>query len=126
MPQTVDDLRAHRFVVFDRGANTTFGFSNWLWERIEPDQVASKLRDVEGLLAAIRSGLGVGPHSITAAADDPNLVRGMIAPPETDVFSWLVFSPEAWKRPEVKAFSAFFVPRFRAHFGKTSADDRGV
>ena len=41
-------------------------------------------------------------------------MRCIPPPPGTEVQSWLVISPEAWRRPVVKAFARFFVPRFRA------------
>ena len=41
---------------------------------------------------------------------------GFDPPPGTDVSSWLVMSPEAYRRPEVRAFAAFFAPRFRAAY----------
>jgi hypothetical protein len=31
---------------------------------------------------------------------------------------WLVIARDAWRRPEVKAFAAFFVPRYRALFAE--------
>ena len=39
-------------------------------------------------------------------------------PPETSTSVWLLVNPAAYRRPEVKAFTTFFVPRYQALFRK--------
>ena len=84
--------------------------------------VASKrpnvLRCASGkdLLAALRSGQAIGPLAIYDGDRDPDLVR-CFEPPETAWSNvWLVASPEAYKRPEVRRFMAFAVPRLTRIF----------
>ncbi|SLN43206.1 hypothetical protein ROA7023_01759 [Roseisalinus antarcticus] len=66
------------------------------------------------MIAALKTGIGIGPVPTSLAHDQPGLIRCFDPPEGTDTSSWLVISPEAWRRPEVKAFSAFFAPRFIA------------
>jgi hypothetical protein len=55
------------------------------------------------------------------AADHPDLIRCFPPPEGTGVPVWLVISPRAWERPEVKAFAAFFAPRWIAHIEQIKA-----
>lgn len=56
---------------------------------------------------AIRSGQGVGPMPIFDGDNDPDLVRCFDPPEGSDLPVWLITSPEAHKRPEVRRFTAF-------------------
>ncbi|MDZ4069122.1 MAG: hypothetical protein U1E06_20190, partial [Tabrizicola sp.] len=44
------------------------------------------------------------------------LTRCFELPSQTATTIWLLVNPVAWRRPEVKAFTAFFVPHYRAQF----------
>jgi DNA-binding transcriptional LysR family regulator len=115
LPVSPDQLAGHRFVVYDPVPPTML-LNDWLLERIAPDQIVTRGGDVESVTTSIDAGLGIGPVTIAFAADYPALVRCFDPPPGTDVSSWLVMSPEAYRRPEVRAFAAFFAPRFRAAY----------
>lgn len=115
LPASEDAFAGHRFVVYDPVPPTML-LNNWLLARISPDQIMTRGGDVESVTTSIDAGLGIGPVTISYAADYPALVRCFDPPPGTDVSSWLVMSPEAFRRPEVRAFAAFFAPRFRAAY----------
>lgn len=115
LPASPNEFAGHRFVVYDPVPPTML-LNNWLLAHISPDQIVTRGADVESVTTSIDAGLGIGPVTIAFAADYPALVRCFDPPPGTDVSSWLVMSPEAYRRPEVRAFAAFFAPRFRAAY----------
>lgn len=117
LPASENDLAAHRFVVFEY-TSATQRVNNWLLERIDPSQIVTRVSHVEAMTAAVHAGLGIGPISTSLARDDETLIRCFEPPAGTDTSSWLLISPEAWRRPEVKAFAAFFAPRYKAIFRK--------
>lgn len=115
LPASPDEFAGHRFVVYDPIPPTML-LNKWLLARISPDQIVTRGGDAESVTTSIDAGLGIGPVTIAFATDYPALVRCFDPPPGTDVSSWLVMSPEAYRRPEVRAFAAFFAPRFRAAY----------
>jgi DNA-binding transcriptional LysR family regulator len=115
LPASPDEFAGHSFVVYDP-APPTMLLNRWLLARISPDQIVTRSGDAESVTASIDAGLGIGPVTIAFATDYPSLVRCFDPPPGTDVSSWLVMSPEAYRRPEVRAFAAFFAPRFRTAY----------
>jgi DNA-binding transcriptional LysR family regulator len=85
-------------------------------DRIDPDQIATTCDTGKSMAAAVLMGAGIGPLATRSGLEQPNIVRCLDLPPETAVPIWLLMAPDAWRRPEVKAFAAFFVPRYRALF----------
>ncbi|MBF9029218.1 LysR family transcriptional regulator [Rhodobacterales bacterium HKCCE3408] len=114
-PRSEAEFAGHRFIVYTT-YRTSLTLNNWLTERIAPTQIASRCVEMEGLTAAVQAGIGIGPLPLSIGEETPGLVRCLGPVPGTSTFSWLVIGPEAWKRPEVKAFAGFFAPRFRALF----------
>ena len=116
LPKDETELAGHRFIGYHR-VRRSFPVYDWLLARITPDQIVSRVSDPEAIIAAVRAGLGIGPVP-TTLAEDAGLKRCFPPPEGTSVAGWLVMSPEAWRRPEVKAFAKFFVPRFRSYIAK--------
>jgi DNA-binding transcriptional LysR family regulator len=115
LPGSVSEFDGHTFVVYDSYASS-LGVNEWLMDRIDSSQIVTRCSDAESMIAAIKVGIGIGIVATSMAKDDGTLVR-CIAPPEgTSANSWLLISPDAYRRPEVKAFSAFFAPRYQAIF----------
>ncbi|MCU4654620.1 LysR family transcriptional regulator [Roseibacterium sp. SDUM158016] len=114
LPVSGDDLAGHRFVTYS-GRLAEQPFSRWLAARIAPDQIVSRCGEPESLFAAVKAGFGLGPIPTGIAEGDGTLLACFPPPEGTGVPSWLVISPDAWVRPEVKAFARFFVPRFRSY-----------
>jgi DNA-binding transcriptional LysR family regulator len=117
LPQTEAEFADHRFMVH-AGRLEGRGFNLWLLDRIDPSQIAMTCDAAKAMSAAILMGSGIGPMPSRAGRDDPNFVRCLDLPPETAVPIWLLINPTAWRRPEVRAFAAFFVPRYRALFAE--------
>ena len=118
LPGSPDDLKGHAFVVYD-GLRSTI--NEWLLARIDPSQIVCRCAEADAMLAAIRAGLGIGPLTLSLAADDEDLLCCFDPPDGTSINTWLVVSPDAYRRPEVKAFVSFFAPRFRAIFAQRPA-----
>ena len=91
-------------------------------ENMEPhrvillNHVATRRRNVlrcagaDDVRLAIRTGQGVGPLPIFDGDNDPDLVRCFDPPEGSELTTWLVISPEAYNRPEVRRFTAFAAP----------------
>lgn len=115
LPRTPEEFAGHSFVIYDP-VPRTMRLNSWLLDRITPEQIVARSGDVESVTASIEAGLGIGPTPVNFAIDYPSLVRCFDPPEGTDVHSWLLVSPEAYRRPEVRAFVEFFAPRFRAAY----------
>lgn len=63
------------------------------------------------LVMAIQTGQGIGPLPVTVGDANANLVRCFDPPPGSDLPVWLVISPTAYKRPEVRRFTVFAASR---------------
>ncbi|MCV2873268.1 LysR family transcriptional regulator [Defluviimonas sp. WL0050] len=115
LPSSPEEFAGHSFVIYDPMPAALF-LNRWLVERISPEQIVGRCQDAEAIAASVAAGLGIGPLSISFALDYPDLVRCFEPPEGTGLSSWLAISPEAYRRPEVRAFAAFFAPRFRAAY----------
>ncbi|WP_435257613.1 LysR family transcriptional regulator [Thioclava sp. FR2] len=120
LPKSEADFAGHRFVVYDP-TTPSMMLNNWLLERISEDQIVSRSADAESVTAAIAAGLGIGPVSTTLSFDYPSLVACFEPMEDICTTSWLVISPQAYRRPEVRAFAKFFAPRFRADYAAYKA-----
>lgn len=119
IPASPAEFAGHRFVVYDRYASSV-GVNEWLLDHIDSAQIVSKCSDPEAMIAAIKVGIGIGVVSTSMATDDPGLIRCFAPPEGTSSNSWLLVSPDAYRRPEVRAFTAFFAPRYQAIFKNKS------
>lgn len=115
LPRSPEEFAGHSFVIYDP-VPATMLLNKWLLDRISPDQIVARSGDVESVTASIEAGLGIGPTPVAFAMEYSSLVRCFDPPEGTDVHSWLLVSPEAYRRPEVRAFTEFFAPRFRTAY----------
>ena len=122
LPASASDFEGHKFVVYDR-FSSSLGVNNWLIDRINEDQIASRCADAEAMIAAVKGGIGIGIVSTSMAKGDGTLHRCFAPPEGTSSNSWLLISPDAYRRPEVKAFSTFFAPRYQAIFKHVNEAD---
>jgi len=120
MPRSESELAGHSFIIADP-APKSMRVNAWLLKRIDERQIVSRCAGIETILASVKAGFGIGTLPTSLALADETLVRCFAPPEGTEVYSWLVISPEAYRRPEVKAFSAFFAPRFQAMFKRADA-----
>lgn len=115
LPASESEFAGHKFVVYDRFASS-LGVNEWLIDRIDSSQIVSRCSDAEAMIAAVKVGIGIGIVATSMAKDDGTFLRCFAPPEGTSATSWLLISPDAYRRPEVKAFSAFFAPRYKAIF----------
>ena len=111
IPRSENDLAEHKFVLLSL-ENARLSITHWLKDRIKPDQIAMQHDDLGAVITSIQSGFGIGILARGIGDAQENLVPCFDAPPEVSMDTWLLASPEAYKRPEVKAFMAFFAPRY--------------
>ena len=115
LPQSETDLDGHRFMVFGEKLADDVP-NNWLLQRITPDQVAMTCQDIKATEIAIQMGSGIGILPTRFMRADETLVQCFELPENLGSTVWLLVNPSAYRRPEVKAFTAFFGPRYSALF----------
>ena len=116
MPRGPEEFAGHSFLLYVPGSGAR-RFNEWLKSRVPADQVVGMLPDIPSMFVAVRSGLGIGPLPAAMAADVPELIPCFEAPPEGLAPTWLVTSPQAHKRREVRAFAEFLAPRYTDRIG---------
>jgi DNA-binding transcriptional LysR family regulator len=114
-PNSPDQLSGHSFIVFE-GDNHPRSINDWLLARIDRSQIVTTCADISSMIATVQSGLGIGMVPTSMATDEMGLVRCFPSPEGTSTPTRLLISPQAYRRPEVKAFSTFFAPRYAAMF----------
>ncbi len=70
----------------------------------------------DDLRMAIATGQGIGPLPTFEGDENPDLVRCFPPPHGTSLNAFLVTAPEAYKRPEIRKFTAFAAPILRRYF----------
>lgn len=68
----------------------------------------------ELMQASIRAGHGLGLVNLRLAAADKTLIRCFGNIEELSRSNMMLIAPDAYRRPEVKAFTKFFAPRYAA------------
>ncbi len=74
------------------------------------------------MITAIRTGQAVGPLPITEGENHPDLVQCFDPPPGSELPVWLVTSPEAHKREEVRRFTAFAAPKIAQNLKRSQTN----
>lgn len=113
LPDSPDDLAGHTFVTFRREGAAP-ALHDWLAGRVAPEQIIGTYPEIELLLAAVRAGLALCLDNVRKNAGDPDLIPCFDPPEELNAEHLMLVSPEAWRRPDVKAFVKFFAPRYAA------------
>lgn len=113
LPTSPDDLAGHTFVTFRRSDTPTVQH-DWIASRVAADQIIGSYPEIELVVAALKAGLALGLDNMRRLADDPEMIACFDPPEELDAEHLLLVSPEAYRRPEVRAFTAFFAPRYAA------------
>lgn len=116
IPSGPADFAGHRFLLYEqrRGAHR---FNEWLAAKVDPNLVVGTLPDIPSMIIAIRSGLGIGALPASMAIEAPELIQCFDPPSEGLIPIWLVVSPDAHKRREVRAFADFLAPRYAERIG---------
>jgi DNA-binding transcriptional LysR family regulator len=115
LPASLDDLRGHRFVTF-RDRETLARQHDWVMQHVSSDQIVQTFSELELMDAAVKAGHGLGLiHTRWADVQDA-LIRCSNNIEELSLTMTMLVAPDAYRRPEVKAFSKFFAPRFAKTF----------
>jgi DNA-binding transcriptional LysR family regulator len=114
LPHSESEMGGHKYLVF--GGNLTLDAINiWLLQRINPDQIVMTCQDFKSMEIGIQMGAGIGVLPTRFMKSDNTLVHCIELPENLGSTVWLLANPSAYRRPEVKAFTAFFAPRYSAH-----------
>ena len=115
LPSSTGDLDGHRFVTFQRG-DVPNVFHEWLTQHVSPEQIVATYSELDLMLAAVRAGQGLGISNVKLVEPDTSLVRCFDEIAELTTPHMVLISPDAYRRPEVKAFIKFFAPRYAAMY----------
>ena len=104
--------------------------SHWMDETVPESAVVVRQHDVPGLLAGLRSGVGVGLMSDMVAEADGTLVKCFVPPVIQEIPVWLVTTERLRKEPRIRALMDFLAGylaqgRYRAQ-SSTSAFPAGT
>jgi DNA-binding transcriptional LysR family regulator len=115
LPHSETDLDGHRYLVFG-GKLTDIPINKWLLQRIDPDQIAMTCQNFKAMEIAVQMGAGIGMLPTRFMRTDDKLVQCFELSEDLGTTVWLLVNPSAYRRPEVKAFTAFFAPRYSEIF----------
>ena len=115
LPESMDDLRGHRFVTFKRD-DVPHIQHDWLSSSVPPDQIVGTFGDIDLMYSAIKAGTGLGLVHTRWADTQHTLLRCFDNIEELSRPVIMLIAPDAYRRREVKAFTKFFAPRYAAIF----------
>lgn len=115
LPNSRDTLRGHHFVTFKRG-DVPAALHDWLIRHVTQDDIVMSFTEIDLMHAAIKAGHGLGLMNDKLAEGDETLIRCFEPIEELSRQHLMLIAPQAYRRPEVKAFVKFFAPRYAAIF----------
>lgn len=115
LPRSPDDLQGHRFVTFEHDDVPPY-LHNWLLRHVSPEQIVLSVSEMGLMQSSIRAGHGLGLVNLRLADADDGLIRCFGDIEELTRSNMMLIAPDAYRRPEVKAFTEFFAPRYAATF----------
>ena len=113
LPHSETDMAGHKYLVWG-GKLADNAMNKWLLGSIDPDQIAMTCRDFKAMETSVQMGAGIGMLPTRFMRTDETLVQCFELPEELGSTVWLLVNPSAYSRPEVKAFTTFFAPRYSA------------
>lgn len=113
LPSHPDQFEPHKFAIFD-GQNVPHALNNWLLGLINSDQVATKCSDLGSMVATISKGEVLGALPRPLGDRNENLTACLYAPDNLSVPVWLVISPAAYRRKNVRAFVKLMAKRYQS------------
>ncbi len=113
LPSHPDQLQRHKFALFD-GQNVPHALNNWLLGLIEPDQVATRCSDLGSMVATISKGEVLGPLPRPLGEKNEKLTACLYTPDNLSVPVWLVISPAAYRRKNVRALVKLMAKRYQS------------
>ena len=107
-PERAEDLQNHLLVAFDESLS---GHRTAVWlKQVAPNaRIAARNNSVLGLVAAIKSGIGVGPLPTALGDAEPDLER-LFGPVLELTRTWkLLAHPDLRRTPRIAAFFEFLI-----------------
>jgi len=115
LPHSETGMDGHSYLNYG-GKLADDSLNKWLLQRIDPDQIAMTCPDIKAMEVAVQMGAGIGILPTRFMRTDDTLVQCFELPEDFWSTVWLLVNPSAYHRPEVKAFTAFFAPRYSEIF----------
>jgi DNA-binding transcriptional LysR family regulator len=118
LPDRPEALQGHVFVDYAR-EDVRFSTRDWLLRHVTPDRITITFGETQLVDAAIRSGRALGIANVRRMDEDEaagKVVRCFDPPEDWSAPHYLLISPQAWRRTEVKTFVKFFAPRYARIF----------
>ena len=115
LPRSQSDMAGHKFLIFS-GKLAGDAVNTWLLQHIERNQIAMTCQDFRAMETAVQMGSGIGVLPTRFMKTDESLVQCFELPEEFGPTIWLLVNPTAYRRPEIKAFTKFFAPRYSKIF----------
>lgn len=117
-PASPQDLSGHRLMAAD-GSLANHPANQWLLARVTESQIVMTCPDVLAMASNVKLGIGAGVLPTRFKTGNSNMVHLFELPEGTGSIVWLLVNPNAYKRPEVRAFTKFFAPRYAEYYRNT-------
>lgn len=117
-PRSIAELKDHTLLTYYREGKSNLTH-DWLVQNVSESAIKARFSEVLLLDVAIRSGRGIGIKNVRQSRPevaDGRLIQCFDPPQELEARHQVLVSPNAYQRPEVRAFVKFFVPRYRELF----------
>ncbi len=118
LPASPNDMVGHKLLAYRRDDAPAF-FYDWMLKYVPETDVHRRFAEVRLLDAAVVAGQGLAVMNlrlIEPLEKAGKIVRCFEPPEELDCPHMMLASPDAWRRPEVRAFFKFFAPRYAEIF----------
>lgn len=118
LPTSPEEMGEHVLVDYVPHGGQSF-HHDWLARHVPPDRIVAIYGEFGLLEAAIRAGRGLGVINLRLAEADEasgRLIRCFPPPEALSADHLMLVAPEAYRRPDVRAFTRFFAPRYAAIF----------
>jgi DNA-binding transcriptional LysR family regulator len=113
VPKDIEELHDHA-IIGGGGGNLAREYNKWLADAGLSDRVTIEQGSATGLLAAVRSGLGIAALPCILADAEPDLIQ--CAPPAREKrHLWLLTHERVRHNPAVRAAIDFFYEKLLAH-----------
>ncbi len=118
LPSSPEEMDGHTlYTVKQKGMAPIL--HGWMLQYVAEEKLARVFPEIGMMEAAIRNGHGLAINNLGRSEKEEaegRLIRCFDPPEDWALDHLMLISPEAWRRPEVKAFARFFAPRYGALF----------
>lgn len=122
VPHSLEDLHQHA-IIGGGGGNLAVEYGEWIAAAGLTDRVTMEQGSATGLLAAVRSGLGIAALPTILADAEPDFIQ-CAPPPREKRHLWLLTHERVRHNPAVRAVIDFFYDKLMAHVRTLEAQRR--